>query len=144
MDELELHAEFEMITPLELYRAWLDSDEHTYMTGSAAQIEPEVGGVHRAWDGYITGKILELEEGAAIVMSWRTSNFDDDHEDSRLEVSFADNGAGGTVVHIEHTHIPDGQGSEYLRGWEEHYFEPMRLYFGEDSFTDVEDLQEDS
>lgn len=144
MDELELHAEFEAITPLELYRAWIDSDEHSYMTGAVARIEPEVGGAHRAWDGYIWGEILELVEGEKIVQTWRTTHFDDDDDDSRLEVSFTDNGAGGTVVHIRHTNIPEGQGAEYLSGWEDHYFEPMRLYFGEDSFTDVEDLQEDS
>lgn len=144
MDELELHAEFELITPDELYQAWLDSDEHTYMTGSAAKVDPQVGGEHQAWDGYIRGKNLELEEGKRIVQSWRTSQFDDAHQDSRLEVSFSDNDLGGTVVHIKHTNIPDGQGADYMQGWEERYFEPMRMYFGEDSFTDVEDLQEDS
>ena len=46
----------------DLYDAWLDSAGHTAMTGGAAHVSAEVGGTFDAWDGYISGKNLELVE----------------------------------------------------------------------------------
>lgn len=47
--------------PARIYRAWLDSAEHSAFTGSPAEIDPQVGGKFNAWDRYIQGTNLELE-----------------------------------------------------------------------------------
>jgi uncharacterized protein YndB with AHSA1/START domain len=112
-----------------IYAAWLDSGEHSRMTGEKAAVDPRVGGEHSAWDGYIEGKILELEPGRRIVQSWRTSDFPLGAGDSRLEVHLLDV-PGGCEVTIIHTEIPEGQGAQYESGWRAHYFEPMQKYFG--------------
>lgn len=139
MDELKLQAEFENVTPDDIYECWLDSTYHGEMTGAAAEIDPVVGGKHSAWDGYIWGVTLELATNERIVQSWRTADFAEDDEDSRLELLFESNGAEGTTLTLIHTNIPDGQGEDYLQGWEDHYFEPMRIYFEEESYSEVDD-----
>jgi uncharacterized protein YndB with AHSA1/START domain len=111
------------------YAAWLDSNEHSLMTGGKATIDPTVGGFHSAWDGYIGGEILELEENKRIVLSWRTSEFPPDHAHSRLELRFRDVAGGGCEVAIVHSEIPEGQGVRYEAGWHDHYFTPMTRYF---------------
>jgi hypothetical protein len=30
---------------------------------------------------------------------------------------------------VLHSAIPEGQGDQYAKGWQDHYFEPMRAYF---------------
>ena len=38
-------------TPDQVYKAWLDSDGHTNMTGGPAKASTDVGGEFEAWDG---------------------------------------------------------------------------------------------
>lgn len=111
-----------------VYTAWLDSTEHTAMTGGTATAEPIADSDHSAWDGYITGKTLELEEGKRILQSWRTSEFPQDAEDSLLEILLQDN-EHGCLVTLNHSNIPEGQGEQYNSGWKDHYFDPMKVYF---------------
>jgi uncharacterized protein YndB with AHSA1/START domain len=111
-----------------VYAAWLDSQEHSLMTGGDATVDPRVGGFHTAWGGYIGGTILDLEPGSRIVQSWRTSEFPEGHPHSRLEIRFRDV-PGGCVIALAHSEIPEGQGEQYEAGWHEHYFIPMTRYF---------------
>jgi len=114
--------------PDRVYQAWMDSNEHGWMTGGEARIEPTVGGRYTAWDGYIEGTTLEMEPFRRIVQAWRTSEFPADAPDSRLEVRFEDVG-GSTQITLTHSGIPDGQGESYRGGWVDNYFEPMKTYF---------------
>src|SRR6185312_599400 len=98
--------------PGAVYDAWMSSVEHAKMTGGGAEIDPRVGGAHRAWDDYITGTTLELYPGKRIVQSWRTTQFPADAGDSRITVTFEDEG-GHTRITIAHTDIPEGQGINY-------------------------------
>ena len=114
--------------PDRVYAAWLDSAQHAAFTGDAATIDPLVGGGHSAWDGYITGKNVELEAGRRIVQTWRTSEFPEDAPDSLLEL-LLEPAEGGTRLILKHTAIPEGQGEQYEEGWKEYYFDPMLEYF---------------
>jgi activator of HSP90 ATPase len=111
-----------------LFKAWLDSDEHSSFTGSTAEIDPSVGGSFTAWEDYITGKNLEIAPPNRILQSWRTTEFADDEEDSKLEILF-ETVTKGTRLTLIHTDIPDGQGELYREGWEEYYFRPMLEFF---------------
>lgn len=114
-----------------VYAAWMDSAEHAKMTGGGkAAIVPDVGGEHSAWDGYISGRTLELEPGRRIVQSWRTTDFPLGAVDSRLEVHLLDVDEGRCEVALIHSDIPEGQGAKYEEGWREHYLLPMQKYFG--------------
>jgi len=114
--------------PQVIYDAWMSSAGHSAMTGSPATVDPEVGGLFEAWDGYITGRTLLLEPGHRIVQSWRTSEFSESEDDSQIEVVL-DAADPGTKITIRHTGVPDGHFSYERDRWQEHYFEPMRRYF---------------
>jgi activator of HSP90 ATPase len=115
--------------PKAVYAAWMSSKGHGAMTGSAAKITARGGGKFTAWDGYISGKTLELEPGSRIVQSWRTTDFQEQEPDSSLEV-LLQKAKGGTRITLVHTNIPDGHGAEYRKGWLDFYFKPMKEYFG--------------
>jgi uncharacterized protein YndB with AHSA1/START domain len=116
------------VAPTTLYFAWLNSEQHGAMTGGTAKIDPTVGSKYSAWNGYITGKLVVLDLGRRIVMSWRTTDFPRDSADSKVEVHFEALG-GSTRVTILHTEIPEGQGEKYRKGWNDNYFGPMLTYF---------------
>ena len=120
-------AEFIPASIEAIYNAWLDSDEHAKMTGSPARISSEVGGSFEAWDGYIEGKNLELEAPRRILQLWRTSEFNDTEQDSRLEILLEPE-ADGTRVTIRHSNLPE-HGMQYKQGWIDAYFRPMMEYF---------------
>ena len=98
------------------------------MTSSPARVSGKVGGKFTAWDGYISGRTLELEPDQRIVQAWRTSEFAAEAPDSRLEVLLA-KVKGGTRVTFIHTNLPDGQSASYKLGWKDFYFKPMKSYF---------------
>jgi len=111
-----------------LYKAWLDSTEHSKFTGSKAVIDPSANGRFSAWDGYIRGETIEIDPPHRILQSWRTTEFSDDSPDSLLEVLF-DVQENGTRLILNHSGIPAGQAESYRQGWEDYYFLPMRDYF---------------
>src|SRR6185369_1989682 len=102
-------------SPERVYEAWLDSDEHGAFSGGIAKIDPVVGGKHAAWDSYIEGVNLILEQPRRIVQSWRTTEFPEEAPDSRLEI-LLDEVDGGTRLTLIHTNIPDGQADQYEGG----------------------------
>lgn len=127
-----MNVEFEVsdilsATPEQIYTAWLDSDEHSKMTGSPARISSIVGGKFDAWDGYISGINLELEPSSRILQLWRTSEFEDSDEDSLLEI-LLETVENGTFIKIKHTQLPE-HGMQYQQGWRDAYFTPMKAYF---------------
>ncbi len=115
-------------TPQEIYDAWLDSVAHSAMTGADAAMSDELGAEVSAWNGYITGRNLELVAGERIVQSWRTSKFGDEHEDSIVTLTLEGTDEG-TVLTLVHSNVPDEQRNYEQGGWESNYFEPMKVYF---------------
>jgi uncharacterized protein YndB with AHSA1/START domain len=116
-------------TPEEIFAAWMSSEEHSEMTGGAAEINPVVGGKFTAWDGYIWGTTLELESPRRIAQSWRTSQFADGEPDSKIEVILSPDSPGSTLLTIRHSEVPDDHRGYEDGGWLENYFEPMQEYF---------------
>jgi len=112
-----------------IFNAWINTEGHTAMTGSPANVDGKIGGEFTAWDGYISGKTLELESPSRIVQAWRTSEFPEDAPDSRVEI-LLDEIEGGTQVTLTHSDMPEDQVDSYKKGWEDFYFKPMREYFG--------------
>jgi len=110
-----------------IYQAWLDSEEHTKMTGGVAECSAKVDGYFSAWDGYIAGKNVQLIENKKIVQKWRTTEFAANDEDSLVTIVLKEV-ENGTALVLTHSNIPDGQ-TQYKQGWKDHYFEPMKIYF---------------
>ena len=113
--------------PREIYDAWLDGRRHSAMTGAKATASTRVGGTFTAWDGYASGKNLELAPGKRIVQSWRTSDFAAGDPDSTIAVTLTA-AAGGTKVTLVHSGLAAGS-ENYKDGWRDYYFSPMKAYF---------------
>ena len=128
-DEFTLTAEFNESAE-KIYKAYLSTQGHTQMTGSPAKVDGRVDGEFTAWDGYIWGTFLELEENKKIIHAWRTAEFPEDAEDSRVEILLEEIATGEalatTRLTLIHTNIPEGQAESYKTGWEDFYFKPMR------------------
>ncbi len=114
--------------PTTLYLAWLNAEQHSAMTGGAAKIDSQVGGNFTALDGYISGKLVNLDLGRRIVMSWRSTDFPREAADSRAELHFEALG-GSTRLTVLHTEIPEGQSEKSRETWNDKYFTPMRTFF---------------
>ncbi len=116
------------VTCENLYKAWLDSEKHSEFTESIAEIDPALHGKFSAWEGYITGTNLVLEPYQKIVQTWRTTEFGDKDEDSKLELIF-EKINNETKLTLIHSNIPEDQSEEYKEGWLDFYFKPMQKYF---------------
>jgi len=91
-------------------------------------VEPWTGGRFIAWDGYIHGILLGVEDGRRIVQTWRTSEFPPESRDSRVVVEF-EAARGGTRVVVRHSDLPPSHVKRYEKGWSEHYLKPLVRYF---------------
>ena len=111
----------------EIYDTWLSSVGHSKMTGAPASVSDQVDGGFSAWDGYIQGSNLELDPGKKIVQAWRSADFGPNEADSRLEILLHEKN-GETNIILNHTNVPT-HGEQYIKGWDEHYFAPMKAYF---------------
>lgn len=114
-------------TAKEIYTSWLDSEGHTNMTGGEATMSDKIGEGFTAWDGYIKGKNIALEPYKRILQSWRTSQFEENEKDAQLEVLLNETD-GQTELTLIHTNVPES-GEHYKKGWDDHYFQPMKTYF---------------
>jgi activator of HSP90 ATPase len=114
-------------TPEQIYKAWLDSEKHTAMTGGKAICSNEINDTFSTWDGYISGKNVSFIENKEIIQEWRTTEFKETDNNSELILKFQDTEKGCQLTLI-HNNIPEGQ-SDYEKGWINHYFEPMKAYF---------------
>ena len=125
-ESIELKVTFK-VKPFQIYEAWLNSSQHSKMTGGQANCSSKIGDTFTAWDGYITGRNLDLKLNQEIVQSWRTSEFDDFDENSELVIQLKELDSG-TELTLKHYNIPEGQ-TYYKQGWEDNYFVPMKRYF---------------
>jgi uncharacterized protein YndB with AHSA1/START domain len=114
-------------TPAEVYDALLDAKKHSEFTGSPATTNDEVGAEFEAWDGYISGKNLELVKDKRIVQEWETTAWPKGYPRSRLEFTLTPK-KGGTELKMVHSKVPAEQVEEYTGGWYSAYWEPLAEY----------------
>jgi len=114
--------------PEEVYEAFLDPKKHSEFTGSKATGKAMVGAKFTAWDGYISGKTLELVNGKRIVQEWVTTEWPEGYPPSKLELKFKVTN-GETELTMIHSDIPVGQKKELEQGWTDFYWAPLKDYF---------------
>lgn len=128
---MEFRLEYEFNTDAQtLYRAWLDSEKHSEMTGGEAIVSAIEGEEFTAWDEYISGTNIELKPNSYIKQSWRTVQFLEDQADSILELYFEDLESEITRIILIHSNLTNSiEDRAYENGWIENYFKPMSEYF---------------
>ena len=117
-------------TAKKIYKAWLSTQGHSKMTGAPAFVSDKIGETFTSWDGYIQGTNKTLMPYQKITQSWRTSAFEDNEKDSQIEILLNEKD-GKTELTLTHTNVPES-GEHYKKGWDEHYFQPMKIYFQSD------------
>jgi len=115
-------------SPEEIYEAFMNAKKHSEFTGSKATSNPKVGGKFTAWDGYISGKNLELEKGKRIVQEWITTEWPQGYPPSKLELTFG-KVKDGTEITMTHLGVPEEQADDLKQGWIDFYWEPLKDYF---------------
>jgi uncharacterized protein YndB with AHSA1/START domain len=112
--------------PAQVYRALVDSSQHAKFTRAPAEIGTRVGEAWSAYGGKISGRHIELVDGARIVQTWRAGNWPEGvHSIVRFELKAE---RGGTKVVLDHDALADDQVPHIDGGWEKMYWEPLRKY----------------
>ena len=115
--------------PVDVFNAYVDPKKHEAFTGSPATGSPKPRGRFTAWDGYISGRYLELIKGKKIVHEWRTTEWPPGYPPSLVTLTLTDSG-GKTALTMVHAKVPAEQAESYTEGWKESYWEPLKRYFG--------------
>ena len=113
-------------SPHDVYEALMDSDKHSQFTGAKASISREVGGAFSAYDGALSGSILELVPDAKIVQSWRGSaeGWEPGHySTATFSLEAID---GGTQLTFVQTGVPEQSFEQISQGWHTYYWPKMK------------------
>jgi activator of HSP90 ATPase len=117
-------------SPAELFKLYADPKLHTAATGSPATGGAKPGRVYSAWDGYIRGKTLHVEEDRLIVQTWRASDWRAEDPDSILVLLFLADATGSTL-HLTQANVPDDQAEGLKEGWTEFYWRPWKKWLAD-------------
>lgn len=113
--------------PEKLIDMYLDADIHRDFTRSPVVISDETGARFEAFDGQISGTILQVIRPTLIVQKWRSVNFKPGDADSTLILSFTPQGDNGRIDLI-HLDVPAYEHDAVSEGWGKHYWKPWRTY----------------
>lgn len=113
-------------TPHDIYELLMDSKKHTAFSGGAARIGTKIGGVFSAYDGYITGKNLELVKDKKIVQQWHASDWPDDA--LSIATFVLTKTKTGTKLTFTQTDVPQEFYADIKQGWVDFYWVPMKEY----------------
>ncbi|MDF2432022.1 MAG: hypothetical protein JWP44_1653 [Mucilaginibacter sp.] len=111
--------------PEEIYTALTNPFTIELWTGEPAVMSTEPGSEFSMWDGSISGKNLEFEDGKKIVQHWY---FDGQPEASIVTIKLHPD-KNGTSVELKHTNIPDTDYTDIAEGWDNSYFDPLSDFF---------------
>ena len=113
-------------SPNDVYEALMDSEKHCQFSGAKANISREVGGSFTAYDGALSGTILELVPDEKIVQSWRGSDdgwAPDHYSTATFSLEAMD---GGTRLTFVQTGVPEQSYKQICQGWETFYWPKMK------------------
>lgn len=116
------------VYPERVYRAWMDSYEHSLFTKNKATITGQVGGKFTALAGQVESIIQTASPFDRIVQTWKMSQFPQNAPDSSIELSFEPTCTGAQVT-LNHSGVDAAITRQMMQWWEETYFRPLRDYF---------------
>ena len=110
-----------------LFEMYLSPAIHQAITGAPVEIGDKKGSIFKAFDGALTGIILEVIKPKLIIQSWRSVNFMAEDPDSTLILLFTSEGDEGRID-LVHLDVPDQDYDGVDQGWEKYYWTPWRKY----------------
>ena len=110
--------------PDRLFDMYLDTAQHAAFTGHPVEISPIPGSPFRAFDGVITGTVLQVVPKRLIVQSWRSPHWGPADLDSTLILTFLPDPDGGRIDLVQ-TNVVDNDFAGVWSGLGEgHYWTP--------------------
>lgn len=110
-----------------LFEMYINPSTHQAITGASVDIGAKSGSEFKAFDGALTGTILEVIKPRLIIQSWRSVNFMAEDPDSTLILAFTSEGDEGRID-LVHLDVPDQDYQGVYQGWEKYYWTPWRTY----------------
>ena len=114
-------------TPERLFDMYIDPAQHTNFTGLPAIVSAVPGSTFSAFDGVITGTILQVVPKRLIVQSWRSPYWGPTDLDSTLVLTFLPEADGGRIE-LTQANVADADFAGVSHGWEKYYWTPWRAY----------------
>jgi activator of HSP90 ATPase len=111
----------------ELYAMYLNPRTHAAITGHKVEIGARPGTRFSAFDGALSGRILQTIPGCLIVQAWRSRPFYKDDVDSTLVLRFTSHGTKGRID-LMHVNVPDHDFLGVTNGWKQYYWKPWRKF----------------
>ncbi len=108
----------------DIYEAFMDSKKHAAFTGAGAKISRKIGGSFSVFDGYSSGKNIELIEDKKIVQSWRAEDWPED-QISKITITLKE-AKGITSLGFKQTGVPESFFNDISQGWKEYYWGPLK------------------
>ena len=99
---------------------FVSAELHGAFTGSPVTIGEKPGSQFSAFDGALSGTILETVAPRLVVQSWRSVSFKESDPDSTLILQFSDHEQGG-LVDLIHLDVPDHDVEGVTKGWDNYY-----------------------
>lgn len=109
----------------DLYELYMDAKKHSLATGGPVKISSKEGAKYTVYDGYITGKNLQLIKNKLIVQTWRASDWVKEDIDSTLILLFEQQGKDASV-YMTHANVPERQFESIKKGWDTYYWKPWK------------------
>jgi activator of HSP90 ATPase len=113
--------------PAVIYRALLDSKQHSAFTKAPAKIDPRVGGSVSAHGGWISGVNVELVKGVRIVQAWRGKNWPAGSW-SVAVFALSPAGTGQSKLTFCQDGVPDEHAKMIESGWHKNYWTPLKAW----------------
>lgn len=111
-------------TPHEVFELWVDEVRHADFTGGEAKISRQIGGSFVTFDGWASGKNVELVKDRKIVQTWRGEDWPAGYT-STLTIVLQPT-AGGTKLMFTQTDVPTPVAKDVAAGWRQYYWGPMK------------------
>src|SRR6185436_18575775 len=118
---------FKNTTCKDCYDLYMNAKKHSEVTGGAVKISDKEGTPFDVYDGYITGKNLQLNKNKLIVQSWHGSDWEPGEIDSTLILLFEQKG-NSVIAYVTHANLPDEHADSIDKGWYTYYWEPWKNY----------------
>ena len=115
------------VPPRAIYRALMDSWQHTAFTGAPAKVDPTVGGRFSAWGPHLKGINVELIRDKRIVQAWRAQDWPEGHY-SIVTFDLKRSASGSTLTFTQ-AGVPAKNLKSIDAGWKSHYWQPLKKYF---------------
>lgn len=116
------------VYPERVYRAWMDTYEHSRFTSQPATITGKAGGKFTALAGQVESVIQVATPFDRIVQTWKISQFPQNAPDSSIELNFEPT-CTGAQLKLTHSGVDADITRQMMQWWEDTYFRPLRDYF---------------